>query len=100
MIEDIIRKIVKEELDIAVEKIKKEIKGVPTSQQYDDVLKPRDIAKIMKIGITSAYEICRNPNFPAIRIGNRIVVSRDKFFEWLRENEDDIQSSWIESKNS
>lgn len=35
------------------------------------------------MSISSAYELMREPGFPALRIGNRIVVPKEKFHRWV-----------------
>lgn len=44
------------------------------------------VAKTLGIGRASAYELMHQKNFPALRIGSRIVVPRDKFREWVEQN--------------
>ena len=40
-------------------------------------------AKLLGISLSSAYELMREEGFPALRIGNRIVVSKEKFCRWV-----------------
>ena len=44
------------------------------------------VAKTLGIGRASAYELMHQKNFPALRIGSRIVVPKDKFREWVEQN--------------
>ena len=34
-------------------------------------------------GLTKAYQLVHEPNFPTIRIGTRILIPVDRFHEWL-----------------
>ena len=41
------------------------------------------VAKVLGVSISSAYELMHETGFPALRIGNRIVVSKEKFRRWV-----------------
>lgn len=41
------------------------------------------VAKTLGIAPSSAYELMHEKNFPTLRIGNRMVVPKDKFIEWV-----------------
>lgn len=45
-----------------------------------------DIAAILGISRAGAYELARSHGFPALRIGSRIVVPKDRFIEWINTN--------------
>ena len=45
--------------------------------------KVEDIAKILDIGRSSAYNLVREGHFKTVRIGTSIRVSRRSFDEWL-----------------
>ena len=42
-----------------------------------------EVAKVLGISRAGAYELVRSDSFPKVRIGNRIVVPRDKFIAWI-----------------
>ena len=44
-----------------------------------------EVAKVLGISRAGAYELVRSQEFPAIRIGTRIVVPKDKFIAWINE---------------
>lgn len=55
---------------------------------YDDLpmfLNVATVAKLLGISQSSGYELMHEKNFPAIKIGSRIVVPRDKLVAWLEE---------------
>lgn len=57
-----------------------------TYQNYSDLplmLSVPEVAKVLGISRAGAYELVRADSFPKIRIGNRIVVPRDKFIAWI-----------------
>lgn len=53
--------------------------NVPGSQTY----KVEEIAEILSISRTSAYNLVKEGHFKVVRIGNAIRVSRKSFDEWL-----------------
>ena len=42
-----------------------------------------DVAAVLSISKAGAYKLAHDSYFPAFQIGKRIVVSREKFLEWL-----------------
>ena len=58
-------------------------------KSYDELplfLQADLISDVLGISISSAYELMHEKGFPALRIGNRIVVPRGKFIQWVDEN--------------
>ena len=41
------------------------------------------LAKVLGISISSAYELMHETSFPALRVGSRIVVPKEKFCQWV-----------------
>ncbi len=55
-------------------------------KSYDELplfLSAKLVAQTLGISISSAYELMAEQGFPAIRIGNRIVVPKDKLCQWV-----------------
>lgn len=46
-------------------------------------LTPEDVQHLMGIGRSGAYALFNREDFPTIRIGRRLLVSRDAFLRWL-----------------
>ena len=42
-----------------------------------------DVATVLGISRAGAYKLAHDSRFPAFQIGKRIVVSREKFLDWL-----------------
>lgn len=40
------------------------------------------VGKVLGISSTTAYELMHREDFPSIKIGNRIIVPKEKFIEW------------------
>ena len=55
-------------------------------KSYDDLplfLNAKMVAQVLGVSISSAYELMHETGFPALRIGNRIVVPKEKFRRWV-----------------
>ncbi len=53
---------------------------------YEDLplmLSVPEMAAALGISRAGAYELARSEGFPALRIGNRIVIPKDKLQEWV-----------------
>ena len=57
-----------------------------TFKSYEDLplmLSVPEMAAVLGISRAGAYELARSEGFPALRIGNRIVIPKDKLQEWV-----------------
>ena len=55
-------------------------------KSYDELplfLNAEMVAKVLGIAPSSSYELLHEPDFPSLRIGNRIVVPKEKFIQWV-----------------
>lgn len=43
----------------------------------------QELATMLGISLPKAYELVKQPGFPMLRIGGRILVPVDAFREWL-----------------
>ena len=62
---------------------------ISTYHSYDELplfLNAELVAKVLGVSISSAYELMHEAGFPALRIGSRIVVPKDKLREWIDAN--------------
>lgn len=53
-------------------------------KSYDDLplfLNAETIAKLLGISISSSYELMHEKKFPSLKIGSRLLVSKEKFSE-------------------
>ena len=44
------------------------------------------VAKTLGIAPSSAYELMHEKDFPALRIGNRIVAPKEAFIRWVEQH--------------
>lgn len=58
-------------------------------KSYEDLplfLNAKQVAQVLGIAPSSAYELMHESSFPVLKIGNRMVVPREKFIEWVERN--------------
>ena len=48
-------------------------------------LNAREAAGVLRISKSKVYELARTESFPAVRIGKRVVIPRDKLIEWMND---------------
>ena len=56
---------------------------------YDELplfLNAETLARLLGISISSCYELMHERGFPAVRIGSRLVVPKEKLKLWVDEN--------------
>lgn len=54
-----------------------------TQVQKVEILNVSEIQMILNIGRRQAYELVNSGQFHVVRVGKRIIVSKDVFFNWL-----------------
>ena len=55
-------------------------------KNYDELplfLNAEVTGKVLGVSISSAYELMHEKDFPSVRIGNRLIIPKDKFIEWV-----------------
>ena len=60
-----------------------------TYTSYDELplmLSVAEVAAVLGISRAGAYELVHGNEFPALKIGSRIVVPKDKFLAWIDAN--------------
>ena len=58
-------------------------------KSYDNLplfLNAELVAQVLGIAPSSAYELMHKDGFPVLKIGNRMVVPKEKFIRWVEEN--------------
>lgn len=58
-------------------------------KSYDDLplfLNAEMVSAVLGVAPSSAYELMHEPEFPTLRIGNRMVVPKEKFGAWVEEH--------------
>lgn len=65
-----------------------------TYKSYDELplmLSVPEVAAVLGISRAGTYALVRSDGFPALKIGSRIVVPKEKFIEWV--NTQTLESS-------
>ncbi len=55
-------------------------------KSYDELpimLNANHVKNVLGISISSVYELMRENDFPSVKIGNRLIVPKEKFIEWI-----------------
>ena len=58
-------------------------------KSYDELplfLNAATVAKVLGVSPSSGYELMHEPDFPALRIGSRIVIPKEAFIRWVEEH--------------
>ncbi len=58
-------------------------------KSYDKLplfLNSETVAKVIGVSPSSGYELMHEPDFPVLRIGNRMVVPKEQFIQWVKEH--------------
>ena len=43
------------------------------------------VAKVLGVSISSAYELLKEKDFPAMRVGNRWIIPKEYFIAWVED---------------
>lgn len=54
-----------------------------TNDELPLTMNAKDVAGYLHVSLTCAYEVMNSKEFPAIKIGRRVLVTKDRFLEWL-----------------
>ena len=57
-----------------------------SNEELPLMLSVPEMAAALGISRAGAYELARSEGFPALRIGNRIVIPKDELREWIKRN--------------
>ncbi len=56
-------------------------------KHYDELplfLNAETVAKVLGVSLSSGYELMHELGFPVLKIGNRMVVPKEKFIQWVQ----------------
>ena len=46
-------------------------------------LNAQQVANVLGVSISSVYELMHEKDFPSLRIGNRLVIPKENFRQWV-----------------
>ena len=58
-------------------------------KSYDELplfLNAAMVAKVLGVSPSNGYELMHEPDFPMLKVGNRMVVPKEKFAEWVEQH--------------
>lgn len=58
-------------------------------KNYDELplfLNGKMVAKVLGVSVSTAYELMHEDGFPVLKVGNRMVVPKEKFILWVDQN--------------
>ena len=58
-------------------------------KSYDDLplfLNAEMVSAVLGIAPSSTYELMHEAGFPVLKIGNRMVVPKEKFIQWVEQH--------------
>lgn len=58
-------------------------------KSYDELplfLNAETVARTLGVSLSSGYELMHEPEFPSLKIGNRIVIPKEAFIRWVEEH--------------
>ena len=56
---------------------------------YDDLplfLNAATVSQVLGISVAGSYELMHEKDFPVLRINNRMVVPKEDFITWVKQN--------------
>jgi excisionase family DNA binding protein len=75
---------------IELKKVNKNLEKINSSnyskEGNDDIpniMAAKDISNYLRVNISKAYELFHREDFPSLKLGNRYIIPREKFLEWL-----------------
>ena len=57
-----------------------------SQEELPIVMGAEELAAVLQISRAGAYQLMNSEGFPVIRIGKRMLVPRERFFEWMEVN--------------
>ena len=54
-----------------------------TYEELPLFLNAETVAGVLGIAMSSVYELMKEKDFPALRVGNRLIVPKEKFIAWV-----------------
>lgn len=61
--------------------------NLPKFKSNDELpltMNAKDVAGYLNISLSCAYQVMNSKSFPAIKIGKRIIVTKEHFLNWIQ----------------
>ncbi len=68
-----------------------EVKAIKQSnfKSYEELplfLNAKTVAEVLGVSPATSYELLHESGFPSLKIGNRIVVPKEQFTQWVKQH--------------
>jgi excisionase family DNA binding protein len=61
-------------------------RSIEARESLPPVLRVEEMAQVLSIGRSLAYELCRQPGFPVVRLGDKVLrVPTEALFRWINQ---------------
>ena len=57
-----------------------------TYEELPLFLNAATVSKVLGVSPSSGYELMHESNFPVLKVGNRLLVPKEKFIQWVESN--------------
>lgn len=54
-----------------------------SNEELPLTMNAKDVAGYLHVSLTCAYEIMNSVDFPTLKIGRRLLVTKERFLQWL-----------------
>lgn len=54
-----------------------------TYEELTLLLNADTVVKVLGISVSSAYELMHEKDFPSLKVGNRLIVPKENFKQWV-----------------
>lgn len=71
-------------------------------KSYDELplfLNAKTVARVLGISPSSGYELMHQRDFPTLKIGNRIVVPKERFIQWVEKTLEEVMMNALIHEN-
>lgn len=65
-----------------------ELPKFKSNEELPLALNAKDVAGYLNVSLTCSYYIMNSKGFPVIKIGKRMIVTKDNFLKWLSETKE------------
>jgi len=53
-----------------------------------NIMGAKDISNYLRVNVNKAYDLFHREDFPSMKLGNRYIIPKNKFLEWLNNQTD------------
>lgn len=61
-----------------------------TNDELPLTMNAKDVAGYLNISLSCAYQVMNPKSFPAVKIGKRLIITKEHFLDWLQNTSGEI----------